>query len=109
MKVKAVIVFPFVVLLSLAALWTTSADATPIYNIVNSQSNQNGYTVTGQIELKDGTAFGPLSVSNIKSWSWTVSSQSKTFSGSSTSTGAYAQNYTGLSAYATGIYVGDTG
>ena len=105
MKVKLGRILPVVALIAMAAFQTTSADAGTIYSIVNPSNNQSGYTVSGQIEIKNGTSFGALNTNDISSWSWSATNGTNTYAASSTDSGASADNYDGLSVRETGIYL----
>ena len=93
-------------LTAFAALGHTAAHAGTIYSLSNSLSGtsvQNGWTISGSIELQDNTAFGAITTSDIKSWSWTATKPGSTPYSESN---GYKEIYGGpITATATGIYV----
>ena len=67
--------------LVLGAFGSSATEAGMVYSISNSitgSSAQNGWTIAGTIELKDSTAFGAITGSDIKSWQWTASKPNTT-------------------------------
>ena len=63
------------------AMLPPTAKADIIYSILNLPADQNGYTLDGTITT-DGT-IGPITMSNIKDWTWTATNGVSTYSGSS--------------------------
>ena len=97
-----------VVLAAFAAFGRTAAHAGTVYSISNSLSGtsvQNGWTVSGSIELQDNTAFGTITDSDIKSWQWTATKENTTLSANSAA--GRIQSF-GLNATAAGLYMPTT-
>jgi hypothetical protein len=96
-------------LTALAPLGHTAAYAGTVYSISNSLSGtsvQNGWTIAGTIELQDTTAFGAITASDIKSWSWTASKpgNSDVSASSPGYTNLFSYPAGGITATATGLY-----
>jgi len=96
-------------LTAFATLGHTATYAGQVYSISNSLSGtsvQNGWTIAGTIELQDTTAFGAITASDIKSWSWTASKPgSSDVSASSPGyTNLFSYPAGGITATATGLY-----
>jgi hypothetical protein len=98
-------------LTALATLGHTAAHAGTIYSLSNSLSGtsvQNGWTVSGSIELQDNTAFGAITPSDIKSWQWTATKPNDTALSATSDQGTfYDINGVKLYATASGIYIKD--
>ena len=110
-KAKVVRFLTVVAFTALAAYQTSSANAETMYSILNSQSDQGGYTVSGQIGVADGTSFGTLLASNVSSWSFSVTNGTNTYAASSTDSGAFGDfaSYIGVSVHEDGIYLSNSG
>jgi len=96
-------------LTAFATLGHTAIYAGQVYSISNSLSGtsvQNGWTIAGTIELQDTTAFGAITASDIKSWSWAASKPgSSDVSASSPGyTNLFSYPAGGITATATGLY-----
>lgn len=111
MKLKVVRFLPVVAMMALAAYQASSAHAEMMYSILNSQSDQGGYTVSGKIGVADGTSFGTLLASNVRSWSFSVTNGTDTYAASSTDPGAFGDfaSYVGVSMHEDGIYLANSG
>ena len=111
MKVKVVRFLPVVAIMALAAYQTSSAHAEMMYSILNSQSDQGGYTVSGTIGLADGTSFGTVLAPDVSSWSFSVTNGTNTYAASSTDPGASGDfaSYVGVSVHEDGIYLANSG
>ena len=97
-------------LTALATLGHTAAHAGTIYSLSNSLSGtsvQNGWTISGSIELQDSTSFGAITSSSIKNWNWTASKPGSS-SVSASSAAGFVNLFTfpsgGVTATATGLY-----
>ena len=87
---------------------SNQASAGLTYSLTNFASLQNGWTVSGSITT-DGT-IGSLSSSNITSWDYTATDGVSTFTGASTTSGAFINNFREIGATSTSFYVqGQTG
>jgi len=96
--------------LVLGAIGSSATEAGMVYSISNSitgSSAQNGWTIAGTIELKDSTAFGAITGSDIKSWQWTASKPNTTSVSANLADGStYLFTYPAgnIKATATGLY-----
>jgi len=96
--------------LVLGAFGSSATEAGMVYSISNSitgSSAQNGWTIAGTIELKDSTAFGAITGSDIKSWQWTASKPNTTSVSANLADGStYLFTYPAgnIKATATGLY-----
>jgi len=88
----------------LFVVMTTNAASAPLtYWLTNFGSLQNGWTVTGHITT-DGT-IGTLGQSNITAWDYTATDGGSTFTGASTTSGAFINNFTDISADSTNFLI----
>jgi hypothetical protein len=79
------------------------ASAGLTYSWTNFASLQNGWTVSGSITT-DGT-IGGLLRSNITAWDYTATNGVSTFTGASTTSGAFLNNFTNIGADSTNLFV----
>ena len=87
---------------------SNQASAGLTYSLTNFASLQIGWTVSGSITT-DGT-IGSLSSSNITSWDYTATNGVSTFTGASTTSGAFINGFDAIGATSTSFYVqGQTG
>jgi hypothetical protein len=90
------------------AMASNRASAGLTYSLTNFAGLQNGWTVSGSITT-DGT-IGSLSQSNITSWNYTATNGVSTFTGASTTSGAFINSFRLIGATSTSFYVqGQTG
>ena len=90
------------------AMASNRASAGLTYSLTNFAGLQNGWTVSGSITT-DGT-IGSLLQSNITSWNYTATNGVSTFTGASTTSGAFINSFRLIGATSTSFYVqGQTG